>query len=132
MGNATTKVLVISIVGEAGCAGSLCVVSAVKASRFAEEPELTNSVCFTPRKSARLPSNASPSGPSVSQKSSVELTAATQFTVQAALQKWLSQYIKVESVVATANEGVLSVTVAYAPLDSDVTQVQTFLSKGNL
>lgn len=63
---------------------------------------------------------------------SVELTAATQFTVQAALQKWLSQYIKVESVVATANEGVLNVTVAYAPLDSDVTQVQTFLSKGNL
>lgn len=62
---------------------------------------------------------------------SVELAAATQFTVQAALQKWLSQYIKVESVVATANEAVLSVAVSYSPLNSDVTQVQTFVSKGN-
>ena len=35
---------------------------------------------------------------------SVEMAAATQFAVQAALQKWLSNYIKVQSVVATANE----------------------------
>jgi len=62
---------------------------------------------------------------------SLELAAATQFTVQAALQKWLSQYIKVESVVATANDAALSVTVSYSLLSSGVTQVQTFLSKGN-
>jgi phage baseplate assembly protein W len=61
---------------------------------------------------------------------SIELAAATQFTVQAALQKWLSQYIKVESVVATENDAVLSVTVSYSLLNSDVTQVQTFVSKG--
>jgi len=59
---------------------------------------------------------------------SIELAAATQFTVQAALQKWLSHYVKVQSVVATANEGQLTVTVAYSPLNSDVTQVQTFVS----
>ena len=62
---------------------------------------------------------------------SLEIAAATQFTVQAALQKWLSQYVKVESVVATANDAVLSVTVSYSLLNSDVTQVQTFVSKGN-
>src|ERR1700676_1404996 len=48
---------------------------------------------------------------------SVEMAAATQFTVQGALQKWLSAYIKVVSVVASANEAVLTVTVTYAPLN---------------
>src|ERR1700716_3572757 len=43
---------------------------------------------------------------------SLEMAAATQFTVQAALQKWLSNYIKVQSVVATADEGTLTVTVS--------------------
>jgi phage baseplate assembly protein W len=62
---------------------------------------------------------------------SVEMAAATQFTVQAALQKWLSNYIKVQSVVATADEGTLTVTVSYSLLNSDVTQVQTFVYGGN-
>ncbi len=59
------------------CSGSLCVVSAEKATRFADEPELTRSECFTPRRPASSFSKASPSGPSVSQKSSVEPTAAS-------------------------------------------------------
>jgi uncharacterized protein len=58
---------------------------------------------------------------------SVELAAATQFTVQAALQKWLTIYIKVQSVAASAQEGTLSVTVTYTPLSTQVTQVQTFI-----
>src|SRR6516225_4713579 len=62
---------------------------------------------------------------------SVEMAAATQFTVQAALQKWLSDYIKVESVVASANEAVLTVTVSYSLLNTAVTQVQTFVYGGN-
>ena len=49
---------------------------------------------------------------------SVEMAAATQFTVQAALQKWLSNYIKVQSVVATAKEAVLTVTVTYSLLNT--------------
>jgi uncharacterized protein len=61
---------------------------------------------------------------------SVQMAAATQFTVQAALQKWLSAYIKVQSVVATAEEAVLTVTVTYSLLNSDVTEVQTFVSGG--
>lgn len=57
----------------------------------------------------------------------VEMAAATQFAVQAALQKWLGSYVKVQSVVASAQDAVLSVTVTYAPLSTDVTQVQTFV-----
>ncbi|MGA7343579.1 MAG: GPW/gp25 family protein [Terracidiphilus sp.] len=58
---------------------------------------------------------------------SIEMAAATQFSVQAALQKWLSSYIKVQSVVAAVNEATLTVTVSYTPLNSDVTQVQTYV-----
>src|ERR1039458_1246321 len=57
---------------------------------------------------------------------SVQMAAATQFSVQAALQKWLSGYVTVQSVVASAQEAVLTVTVTYTPLNTDVTQVQTF------
>jgi phage baseplate assembly protein W len=58
---------------------------------------------------------------------SVEMAAATQVTVQAALQKWLSNYVKVQSVAASAQDAVLTVTVTYSPLNTDVTQVQTFV-----
>lgn len=59
-----------------------------------------------------------------------EIAAATQFTVQGALQKWLSNLIKVQSVAATAQESKLTVTVTYAPLNTGVTQVQTFVFGG--
>lgn len=57
---------------------------------------------------------------------SVEVAAATQFAVQAALQKWLASYVTIQSVVASAEEAVLTVTVTYSQLNTDVTQVQTF------
>src|SRR5690242_6221974 len=57
---------------------------------------------------------------------SMEMAAATQFAVQAALQKWLSNYVKVESVTATAQDEKLTVVVTYSMLNSDVTHVQTF------
>jgi phage baseplate assembly protein W len=57
---------------------------------------------------------------------SVQIAAATQFAVQGALQKWLSGYVTVQSVIASAQEAVLTVTVTYSPLNTDVTQVQTF------
>ena len=61
---------------------------------------------------------------------SVEMAAATQFTVQAALQKWLSGLVKVLSVVAEAQEATLAVTVTYAPANTGVAQVQTFVYGG--
>lgn len=61
---------------------------------------------------------------------SIEIAAATQFSVQGALQKWLGGFIKVQSVVASAQESTLTVTVTYAPLSTGVTQVQTFVYGG--
>jgi uncharacterized protein len=61
---------------------------------------------------------------------SAELAAATQFSVQGALQKWLSGYIRVVSVQAQAQDAVLTVTVTYSLLNTDVTQIQTFVYGG--
>ena len=58
---------------------------------------------------------------------SMEMAAATQFAVQGALQKWLGSYVKIQSVVASAEDAVLTVTVTYTLLTTDVTQVQTFV-----
>jgi hypothetical protein len=58
---------------------------------------------------------------------SMEMAAATQFSVQAALQKWLGSYVKVQSVVASAQDSMLTVTVTYTPLSTAVTQIQTFV-----
>src|SRR5580693_7152491 len=51
---------------------------------------------------------------------SLEMAAATQFAVQAALQKWLAGYVTIQSVVATVQEALLTVTVSYTPLNTDV------------
>src|SRR5208337_1898288 len=59
-----------------------------------------------------------------------EMAAATQFAVQGGLQKWLSSFLKVISVVASAQDAVLNVTVTYSLLNTDVTQVQTFVYGG--
>lgn len=61
---------------------------------------------------------------------SMEMAAATQFSVQGALQKWLSSYLKVQSVSASAVDATLTVTVSYVLLNTDVTQVQTFVYGG--
>jgi uncharacterized protein len=60
----------------------------------------------------------------------MEMAAATQFSVQAALQKWLSNYVRVQSVVAAVDEAILTVTVTYMPLNTDVTEIQTFVYGG--
>ena len=61
---------------------------------------------------------------------SMEMAAATQFAVQGALQKWLSGQIKVQSVTATSVDSTLTVTVTYTPLNTGVSQVQTFVYEG--
>lgn len=61
---------------------------------------------------------------------SQEMAAATQFAVQGALQKWLSGYVRVQSVTAAVDDAVLTVTVAYTLVSSDVTQVATYTYGG--
>src|SRR5215469_10981252 len=62
---------------------------------------------------------------------SMELAAATQFSVQAALQKWLGNYVKVQSVTASASDATLNIKVEYSLINTDVTQVQTFVFGGS-
>jgi phage baseplate assembly protein W len=61
---------------------------------------------------------------------SMEMAAATQFAVQGALQKWLGGIVKIQSVTASAQDAVITVTVSYTPLSTDVTQIQTFTYGG--
>src|ERR1700722_5528380 len=61
---------------------------------------------------------------------SLEMAAATQFTVQAAVQKWLSNYVRVQSLPPDIEEAKLTVTVIYSPLNTDVTEIQTFVYGG--
>ena len=61
---------------------------------------------------------------------SQEMAAATQFAVQGALQKWLAGYVTIQSVTAAVDEATLTVTVAYALVNSDVTQVATYVAGG--
>ena len=49
----------------------------------------------------------------VFEPNSTELAAATEFTVQAALQQWLGDLITVQSVAVTANDSRLNVQVSY-------------------
>jgi uncharacterized protein len=62
---------------------------------------------------------------------SMEMAAATHFSVQSALQKWLGGYVRVQSVTASAQDATLQVTVAYSLVNTDVTQVQTFVLGGS-
>ena len=94
--------------------------------------QLVEQVLFTsPGERVNLPDFGSGLLQLVFAPNSLEMAAATQFTVQAALQKWLSSYVKVQSVVANADEGVLTVTVKYSPLSTDVMEVQTFVYGAN-
>jgi phage baseplate assembly protein W len=61
---------------------------------------------------------------------SPQLAAATQYAVQGALQKWLTGIVTVQSVQVTAQDSTLTVTVEYTLVNSDVTEVQTFVSTG--
>jgi phage baseplate assembly protein W len=89
--------------------------------------QLVEQVLFTsPGDRVNMPSFGSGLRQLAFAPNSVELEAATQFAVQAALQKWLAGSVTIQSVVASAQEAVLSVTVTYSPMNTDVSQVQTF------
>ncbi len=57
---------------------------------------------------------------------SPELAAAVQFTVQAGLQRWLSDVIEVKAVEVISEEATLHVTVKYLVRRSQENRVATF------
>jgi uncharacterized protein len=58
------------------------------------------------------------------------LAAAQQNIIQAALQQWLSDLIRVQSVAVKASEATLQITVVYMVLQSQQTQTQQFVYGG--
>jgi Bacteriophage baseplate protein W len=94
--------------------------------------QLVEQVLFTsPGERVNLPDFGSGLLQMLFSPTSPEIATATQFTVQGALQKWLSGQIKVQSVAATSVESTLTVTVTYTPLNTGVSQVQTFVYGGS-
>jgi phage baseplate assembly protein W len=60
------------------------------------------------------------------------LAAATQFTVQGALQRWLADRIVVERVRITPQQEVLTVEVTYVRRDTGQRQRDSFSSSGGV
>ena len=97
-------------------------------ARLAERHYVLEQVLFTsPGERVNLPDFGSGLLQLAFAPNSMEMAAATQFSVQSALQKWLSGVVKVASVEAAASDATLTVTVRYSLINSDVTQVQTFV-----
>lgn len=55
-----------------------------------------------------------------------ELAAATQFLVQGALQKWLGDLIRVESVTVTSEEATLNISIQFVVLKNQERQIAQF------
>ena len=66
----------------------------------------------------------------VFQPNSDELAAATQFMVQGTLQKWLGDFILVESVQVEHQESTLRVSIQYVVRRSQTRQVAEFTRGG--
>jgi phage baseplate assembly protein W len=61
---------------------------------------------------------------------STELAAALQFTMQAAVQRYLGDLIDVQQLSVTARDATLSVTVRYAIRATQQSQTNTFVRTG--
>jgi phage baseplate assembly protein W len=61
---------------------------------------------------------------------SPELAATVQFTIQAGLQRWLSDLIAVQKVEVTSQDSTLSILVQYVIKATGQQQTQTFTSGG--
>lgn len=61
---------------------------------------------------------------------SPEIAAVVQMTVQASLQQWLGDVIRVDSLTVSAAEAVLTITVAYVVLATGSAQQATFTQGG--
>ncbi len=66
----------------------------------------------------------------VFEPNSLEIAAVVQMTVQASLQQWLGDVIRVDSVVVNAADSVLTITVAYVVLATGSAQQATFTQGG--
>ena len=66
----------------------------------------------------------------VFEPNSPELAAALQFTIQAALQRYLGDLIEVRAVQVTSQEGTLGILVQYAVRRTGEQRTETFQRSG--
>lgn len=57
---------------------------------------------------------------------SPELAAALQFTLKAAIQRWLSDVLDLQSLIVTSEESTLSITIQYVVRRTGDAQTDTF------
>ena len=89
--------------------------------------ELVEQVLFTaPGERVNRPTFGSGTAQLVFEPSSDVLAAVQQQAIQAGLQQWLPDLIRVQSVTVTAEESVLQVTVAYTVIGSQQQLTQDF------
>jgi phage baseplate assembly protein W len=60
---------------------------------------------------------------------SAELATALQFTIQAALQRWLGDLIELQAVDVTSDDAVVLVVVRYLVRRTDQTQTAEFITR---
>lgn len=93
--------------------------------------DLVEQVLFTaPGERVNRPDFGSGLRQLVFEPGSPEVAAAVQFTVQAALQRWLGDVVEVQSVEARSGEGELRVVVVYLVVRTGETREQTFERAG--
>ena len=84
----------------------------------------------SPGERVNLPTFGSGTATLVFKPNSNALAAAQQQAVQASLQMWLSDLIKVQSVEVDAEDSTLEVTVVYTIIQSQQQQTQQFVFGG--
>ena len=93
--------------------------------------DMVEQILFTsPGERVNRPTFGSGTAQLVFEPNSDALAAAQQQAVQAGLQMWLSDVIRVQSVAVTAEDAILQVTVIYTVLESQQQQTQRFVYGG--
>jgi uncharacterized protein len=102
--------------------------TAQAASPAAHIADLIEQILFTaPGERVNRPTFGSGTAQLVFEPASAVLAAAAQQAIQAGLQQWLPDVIRVQSVMVTADDGAVQVTVSYALLATAQQLTQQFV-----
>ena len=106
--------------------------SATSASNDAHLRDLIEQLLFTaPGERVNRPTFGSGTAQLVFAPNSDVLAATQQQVIQAALQMWLSDLIRVNSVTVTTEDAVLQITVVYTVIQTQQQQTQQFVYGGS-
>jgi uncharacterized protein len=93
--------------------------------------DMIEQILFTaPGERVNRPAFGSGTAQLVFEPNSDALAMAQQNVIQAGLQMWLSELIRVQSVTVLANDATLQITVVYMVIQTQQLQTQTFVYAG--